>query len=170
MNTGVQRSSGTPYLASTRTTPLGKKEHKKDIMKIAEAHRGVYTATVSPAYPNDFMRKMKKARAFNGPAFIHAICPCSPGWGYEPEVGVEITRKAVETGVVVLYEYYEGERVVNRLPKKRKPVEEYLKLEGRFSHLTDAQINQIQAEVDRNFEKITGEAKEGVKDLELPTI
>jgi len=170
MNTGVQRSSGTPYLASTKTTPKGKKEHKKDIMKIAEAHRGVYTATVSPAYPNDLMRKMKKARSFPGPAFIHAICPCPPGWEHSSEIGIEICRKAVETGSVVLYEYYEGKRVINRLPKKRKPIEEYLKLQGRFSHLTPQEIASIQAEVDRSFNRIVEEAEKGVKELELPGV
>jgi pyruvate ferredoxin oxidoreductase beta subunit len=168
MNTGVQRSSGTPYLASTKTTPGGKKEHKKDIMKIAEAHRGVYTATVSPAYPNDLLRKMKKARAFPGPAFIHAICPCSPGWGHASDTGIEICRNAVETGTVVLYEYYEGKRVINRLPKERKPIGEYLKLQGRYSHLTPQQIALIQEEVDQYFNRIVGEAEKGVKELDLP--
>jgi pyruvate ferredoxin oxidoreductase alpha subunit len=123
MNTGVQRSSATPYLARTKTTPSGKKSRKKDIMKIVEAHENVYTATASPAYPKDFLRKMKKAREHEGPSFVYVIAPCPTGWEFDASLTIEIARLAVETGFLVLYEYEDGKRTINRMPKRRKPVE-----------------------------------------------
>ncbi|MDY7031487.1 MAG: thiamine pyrophosphate-dependent enzyme [Thermodesulfobacteriota bacterium] len=159
MNTGVQRSGSTPYLARTKTTPSGKKERKKDIMKIVEAHENVYTATASPAYPQDLLRKLKKAKEHKGPSFIYAIAPCPTGWEYESALTIEIARLAVQTGFVVLYEYEDGKRTINRIPKKRKPVEEYLSKQGRFSHLSQEQILEIQRNVDKRFDKLINEAK-----------
>jgi pyruvate ferredoxin oxidoreductase alpha subunit len=157
MNTGVQRSGSTPYLARTKTTPSGKKIRKKDIMKIVEAHENVYTATVSPAYPQDFMRKVQKAREHKGPSFIHAIAPCPTGWEYDASLTIEIARLAVQTGLVVLYEQEHGKRTINRIPKKRKPIEEYLSKQRRFSHLTLEQIKEIQENVDKRFIELTGQ-------------
>jgi pyruvate ferredoxin oxidoreductase beta subunit len=102
------------------------------------------------------LRKIRKAKSLNKPSFIHIICPCPPGWEYEPELGIEIARLGVETGTVVLYEYENGKTTVNYVPRKRKPVEEYIKKQGRFSRLTKAQIAQIQKEVDGNFYQLTG--------------
>jgi len=156
MNTGVQRSGSTPRLASTRSTPGGKLERPKDIMKIVEAHGDVYAATASPAYPEDLMRKLKKAKESNKPSFIHILCPCPSGWDFNPSRGIEIARLSVETGVFVLYEYENGRTTVNMVPKVKKPVEEYLSKQGRFSHLTDAQIAEIQRDVDERFYELTG--------------
>ena len=158
MNTGVQRSGSTPYLAKTKTTPAGKKVRKKDIMKIVEAHENVYTATVSPAYPQDFMRKVERARLYKGPSFIHAIAPCPTGWEYDASLTIEIARLAVQTGLVVLYEQEHGKRTINRIPKKRKPIEEYLLKQGRFSHLNSEQISELQKSVDRRFNELTAES------------
>lgn len=165
MNTGVQRSGSTPYLARTKTTPRGKKVRKKDIMKIVEAHENVYTATASPAYPQDFLRKVKKAKEHKGPAFIHTIAPCPTGWEYDSSLTIEIARVAVQTGFHVLYEYEDGKRIINRIPKKRKPIEEYLSKQGRFSHLTQEQIAEIQNDVDKRFHRLVN-LTNGVVELE----
>ena len=69
-------------------------------------------------------------------------------------MGIEVARLAVETGTIVLYEYENGEITINRVPKERKPVEQYLMKQGRFSHLTEAEIAQIQKDVDENFEQL----------------
>jgi len=159
MNTGVQRSSSTPYLAKTKTTPGGKKVSKKDIMKIVQAHENVYTATASPAYPQDFMRKVKKAREHNGPSFIHSIAPCPTGWEFDASLTIEIARLAVQTGFHVLYECDNGKMVLNKLPKEKKPISEYLEKQGRFAHLTKQDIAHIQNTVDEKFKETVGKAK-----------
>ncbi len=155
MNTGVQSSGSTPYAAKTKTTLEGRKGRVKNIEQIVAAHGDIYIATASPAYPSDLKRKLKKARGLNKPSFIHIICPCPPGWEYDPALSIEISRLAVETGTVVLYEYENRKLTLNKLPKDRKPVEEYLMKQGRFSHLTKAQVAEIQAEVESNLERLT---------------
>jgi pyruvate ferredoxin oxidoreductase beta subunit len=57
---------------------------------------------------------------------------------------VEIAKLAVETGAYPLYEIVEGKHVINR-PKdveNLKPVEEYLKMQGRFRHLFKPEKNE----------------------------
>ncbi|MBM3157961.1 MAG: hypothetical protein FJ004_11860 [Chloroflexi bacterium] len=154
MNTGVQRSGSTPYLARTKTTPHGRTGRVKDIEQIVAAHGDVYIATASPAYPDDLRKKLKKAKEMNKPSFIHIICPCPPGWEYDPALGIEIARLAVDTGSVVLYEWEDGKITINRLPKEKKPVEEYLKKQGRFHGITKQQIEEIQKEVDKNYNRL----------------
>ncbi len=153
MNTGVQRSGSTPWLAKTKTTPFGKPERKKDIMKIVMAHGDVYAATASPAYPQDLLRKVRKAKKAGKPAFIHVLCPCPAGWEYPDEKGIEIARLAVDTNFFPLYEYDAGVITVRR-SRRRIPVEEYLKRQGRFSHLTSSQIKEIQEYVDQQYEEL----------------
>ncbi|MEE8470966.1 MAG: thiamine pyrophosphate-dependent enzyme [Dehalococcoidia bacterium] len=155
MNTGVQRSGSTPYGARTKTTLAGRVGRVKNIAQIVAAHGDVYIATASSAYPEDLLRKLRKAKELDKPSFIHIICPCPPGWEYDDALGIEIARLAVETGVVVLYENDNGKVTVNSVPKQRKPVEEYLMKQGRFSHLTRAEIAKIQNEVDEEFHRVT---------------
>ncbi|PUA33096.1 MAG: pyruvate ferredoxin oxidoreductase [Zestosphaera tikiterensis] len=159
MNTGIQRSGATPFGAWTTTTPVGKVwrgewRRKKDIISIALAHRVPYVATVNPAFLPDLYEKIRKALSIKGPKLIHAFSPCVPGWRYEPELTIAIAKMAVFTGVWVNYEVENGEfRVTTPVPK-RKPVEEYLKLQGRFRHLTAQEISEIQKYVDEQVEHI----------------
>ncbi len=109
MNTGIQRSSATPFGAATTTSPAGKvipgkMTRKKPIAMIAAAHDIPYVATASIAYPADFKNKVKKALSVDGPSFIHVFAPCPTGWRFGTEQTVELARLAVETGVFVLYE------------------------------------------------------------------
>lgn len=159
MNTGIQRSGATPYKAWTTTTPVGKVwrgewRPKKDIMGIVLAHRVPYAATVNPAYITDLYMKVRKAVEIDGPTFIHAFSPCTPGWRIDPALTVTVARLAVQTGIWINYEVENGEfRVTTPVPK-RKPVREYLKLQGRFRHLTDEEIAEIQRIVDEEVERI----------------
>ena len=153
MNTGVQRSGATPLGAKTKTTPGGKIERKKNLMQIVMAHGDVYAATASPAYPQDLRKKIRKAKEARKPAFIHILCPCPPGWEYSEEDGITIARLAVETNFFPLYEYENGAVKVKK-NKKKKPVKEYLQTQGRFSHLTDTDIEDIQQNIDLEFEKL----------------
>ncbi len=163
MNTGIQRSGSTPYGAWTTTTPVGashefKKEPKKDIMAIMEAHDIPYAATVSVAHPEDFFKKAVKARSIKGFRFIHALSPCPPGWRANPMHSVEVARLAVETHYFPLYEIEDGKLRITR-KDKGAPVSEFLKLQGRFSHLTDAEIEVIQKAVDDAWEELLAREK-----------
>lgn len=154
MNTGVQRSGSTPWLAKTKTTPFGKSERKKNLMKIVEAHGDVYAATASPAFPQDLRRKLQKAKELKKPAFIHILCPCPTGWEYPEEEGIELARLSVETNFFPLYEYDNGVITVRKSAKKPKPVEAYLRRQGRFRHLSDEEIGQIQRRVDQDYQEL----------------
>jgi pyruvate/2-oxoacid:ferredoxin oxidoreductase beta subunit len=159
MNTGTQRSGATPMSAWTTTTPVsaesrGKSEFKKDVMAIVAAHRPAYAATVNPAYPEDFLKKVQKAKGIRGPRFFHALSPCPPGWRFSAEKTIEIGRLATETCVFPLYEIEDTRYRITRKIGRPKPVAEYLKTQGRFGHLTDEEVEAIQAEVDRNWKRL----------------
>jgi len=157
MNTGIQRSSATPYGAWTTTTPVKhfKDQPKKDIVAIMAAHAIPYVATASVAYPEDLYRKMKKAKDIKGTRFFHIFAPCPSGWKSRPEDTIKLARLAVQTCYFPLYEIEWGEKyTLNIKPREKKPVIEYLRLQGRFSHLTEKEINLIQAEVDRKWERL----------------
>jgi pyruvate/2-oxoacid:ferredoxin oxidoreductase beta subunit len=155
-NTGIQRSSSTPYGAWTTTTPVESFEsgHKKNIMEIMVAHGIPYAATASVAYPEDLIKKMTKAKDIRGSKFIHIIAPCSPGWRFSTNQTVKIARLAVETNVFPLYEVEYGKYTINRKPTNRKPIREYFEMQGRFKHLSDEIIDKIQAGVDSAWEKL----------------
>ncbi len=161
MNTGIQRSAATPYGAWTTTTPAGTKwrgewRPKKDLISIALAHNIPYAATANPYYVLDMVNKFKKALEIEGPKVIHTFSPCTPGWRIDPSKSMEVAKLAVQTGVWVNYEVENGEfRVTTPVPK-RKPVIEYLKIQGRFKHLLQhpEEIEKIQRMVDEYVEKI----------------
>ncbi|MEM1619702.1 MAG: thiamine pyrophosphate-dependent enzyme [Fervidicoccaceae archaeon] len=165
MNTGIQRSGATPPMAWTSTTPVGskvrgKEGRKKDIVAIALAHGIPYAATANPAYPLDMDAKFVRGLSAPGPSLVHVLMPCTTGWRFEPRIGIKLARLAVETGMWINYEVVEGRlRVTTKVPK-RKPVEEYLRLQGRFSHLTPEEIREIQNTVDREVDRINALAGE----------
>lgn len=161
MNTGIQRSGATPFGAWTTTTPLGAKlsgreVFKKDLIGIAIAHNIKYAATAVPSYPFDLANKIEKGLKVNGPAFLHVLIPCTTGWRFDPSLTIKIGKLAVQTGLWPLYEYENGTfRVTVPIPR-RKPVIEYLKLQGRFKHLLDkpeliAQIQKYADELAQRF-------------------
>ncbi|MEE8419446.1 MAG: pyruvate synthase subunit PorB, partial [Dehalococcoidales bacterium] len=156
MNTGVQRSSATPYGASTTTAPAGKKSigqmtWKKNLIAIVAAHEIPYIATACPSYPFDLMDKVTKAIATDGPAYVHILSVCPLGWRSAPEAGIEIGRMAVQTGVFPIYEIENGKYKMNVNTPRRKPVADYLKMQGRFRHLSEDNIQIIQDRVDRDY-------------------
>jgi len=161
MNTGIQRSSATPWGAWTTTTPVRhpKEAPKKDIVAIMAAHRIPYAATATTAYPEDLVRKFQKAKGIRGAKFIHILSPCPPGWRSEPAYSIKLSRLAVEGKVFPLYEVERGERwTITVWPKRFVPVNEYLRLQGRFAHLTEEDIEFIQANVDREWERLVARA------------
>jgi len=160
-NTGIQDSSLTPWGAWTTFTPSGKanpvgnRRQKKDIAKIVAEHPGVkYVATATLAYAVDLFNKLKKGLAADGPAFVHILAPCPKGWRFDPKYTIKISKLAVQTGMWVQYEVVNGEFRITHKPRNRKPVEEFIRMQGRFDHLTDKDIQIIQERVDAVWDKI----------------
>lgn len=164
MNTGIQRSSSTPHFADTTTTPVGKAvpgklQQKKNLTKIMAAHGIPYVAqTTFIGNFKDISEKAHKAIYTPGPAFLNVMAPCPRGWRYPTEKLMEITRLAVETCVWPLYEVVDGKYILSYEPKKKLPVEEYLRPQGRFAHMfkpgSEWMLEAIQKEVDRNWEEL----------------
>ncbi len=159
MNTGIQRSSSTPYGAGTTTSPPGKKSigqqtWKKNMPAIVAAHDIPYVATGSPAYYVDLMNKAKKASLVKGPAYLHVFSPCPTGWRCAVEDAVQTGRLVVQTKIFPLYEVIDGKYRLSRKIKKPKPVTEYFKLQRRFRHLTEKDIAFIQERVDREYDRL----------------
>jgi pyruvate/2-oxoacid:ferredoxin oxidoreductase beta subunit len=149
MNTGVQRSSSTPYGVRTTTTPGRdwKKTRKKNIMETMAAHRIPYAATASIAFPEDMMAKFQKARDRKGGSrFIHVFASCATGWGAPSDMSVKIARLAVQTNIFPLYEIENGRQYALNY-KGDRPVAEYLETQGRFKHLSSEDISRIQSMV-----------------------
>lgn len=157
MNTGIQRSSATPAGAWTNSSPA-KREPKKDMMAIMAAHHIPYAATVSVAYPDDFMRKAQRAKDTPGFRFMRVLASCPTGWRSEPERGVDIARLAVQSKFDPMYEMFDGERIVVQQPAAFVPVRDYMKAQGRFAHLKDEEIDAIQAKVDAEWKKLLARA------------
>jgi len=153
MNTGIQRSSATPWGAWTTTTPPLelKAQPKKDIVQIMAAHRVPYVATASIAYPEDFTRKIRKARDTRGFKFIYAFSPCPVGWRFSSEHTIRVARLAVQAKLFPLYEVESGERYVLNEEPEGIPVNEYLQIQGRFSFLREGDMERIQDYVDREW-------------------
>lgn len=159
MNTGIQRSSGTPFGAATTTSPAGKLSigqatWKKNMPAIAVAHDIPYVATACPSYPFDLMEKVTKAVATHGPSYLHVLSPCPTGWRYPTDLSIRLGRLAVETGVFPLYEVENGKYRLNFDYSKIRPVRDYLTPQGRFRHLPKEEIERIQEGVNKEYQKL----------------
>lgn len=163
MNTGIQRSSATPFGASTTTQPAGKASFgqstwKKNMPAIAVAHDIAYVATASASYPFDLMNKVKKAIAIEGPSYLHVFAVCPTGWRIPTDMTIKLGRLAVETGVFPLYEVENGKYSLNYDPPQLRPVIDYLKPQGRFRHLTPELVDKIQQRVNKEYARIKEKA------------
>jgi pyruvate/2-oxoacid:ferredoxin oxidoreductase beta subunit len=160
MNTGIQRSSATPDKAWTTTTPEGhpKAGPKKNIVQILAAHKSPYVATASVAYPEDLFEKVRRAIGFQGTKFLHVLAPCPPGWKIASDVSIQVARLATETKVFPIYEVFDGEEYRINIAPKEKPVLEYLKLQGRFRHLTPEDVDYLQRRTDYEWQRLLHKA------------
>lgn len=159
MNTGIQRSSATPFGASTTTSPAGKvsigqTRWKKNMPAIAAAHNIPYVATACPSYPFDLMNKVRKAKEIEGPTYIHILSVCPTGWRAPSDMAIRLGRLAVETGVFPLYEVEEGDYKLNFDFPQLRPIGDYFKLQGRFRHLSKEAVAQIQDRVSAEYDKL----------------
>ena len=161
MNTGIQRSGGTPFGASTTTTPAGsvmqgKLQHKKPISDIVVAHGIEYVATASPYYWKDLLTKVRKGLEVEGPAFLHVFAPCPRGWRSNPANSIDYSKLAVESCVFPLWEAVNGQyqlsspsKLIALAPQKKKTAAEYMKGQGRFRHVFTPQGKKVLDEIQR---------------------
>ena len=163
MNTGIQRSSATPWGAWTTTTPAStpKSHPKKDLIGILAAHRIPYAATSTVAHPVDLVEKVTRAKAIRGTKFLHVLSPCPPGWKVSDEETIDLARQAVRTRVFPLFEVENGQRWRLTADHPGDPVEPYIRRQGRFRHLTREQIRHIQADVDLRWETLKRRVEHG---------
>ena len=163
MNTGIQRSSATPFGAHTTTSPAGdvvpgKQQFRKDLTKIIAAHDIPYAAQAAPSKWRDLMEKTRKAVNCGGPAFMNVLSSCNRGWRHATDETIEVTQLAVDTCYWPLYEVEDGEWHLTYKPREKLPVEKWLERQGRFRHLFKPQnrhlIGKMQAEVDRRWEEL----------------
>ena len=163
MNTGIQRSSATPVGAHTTTSPTGsastgKKQYSKDLTAILVAHNVPYVAQAAPSNWNDFVTKVQKALATDGPSFINVLMPCRLGWAFDPKYGMQMARDAVNTCYWPLFEVVDGKYRITYTPKEKVPVADFMKKLTKFRHLfqpgNEAIVESLQAEVDRRWEKL----------------
>ncbi|HMF30474.1 MAG TPA: 3-methyl-2-oxobutanoate dehydrogenase subunit beta [Candidatus Lokiarchaeia archaeon] len=162
MNTGVQRSSATPYGAYTTTTPIfGKRQEKKNVPAIMAAHGIPYVATACASYPQDLFMKFQKAKGIKGTKYIHILAPCPPGWSFNTKDSIQIGRMAVKTGFWPLYEITNGKFELSSPskslvdPDKRKPIEEYLTAQGRFRTLSEEDFIHYHNYINELWESIS---------------
>jgi len=159
MNTGIQKSGLTPYGTKTTTSPAGENlpgsvTMKKNMFEIVAAHGIAYAATASVGYLEDFMRKVQKAKETKGTSYIHVFAPCPTGWGHESNITIDLAKQAVDSGLWYLAEYENGEFTLNRNPKEFAPIEKYLKVQGRFKHLKEEDIEVIRNHRDAKWAKM----------------
>lgn len=169
MNTGIQRSSATPLFADTTTSPAGrespgKRQWRKDLTAIMAAHNILYAAQAAPSHFMDLIAKVQKALSVDGPAFINTMAPCPRGWRYDTREGIELTRLAVETCYWPLYEVENGKWKLSYKPREKKPIETWIRKQGRFRHLfTDKgqkDLELLQQRVDEEWSKLLERCKE----------
>ena len=162
MNTGIQQSSLTPYGASTTTSPVDRNgqatlTQKKDMFRIVSAMGAPYVATASVGYLDDYATKVEKASHIRGTKFIHVLAPCPTGWGSPVDATVDLAREAVDCGLWRLAECEGGAVTINRDPRKKSgefaPVEHYLKSQRRFKHMSEEDIQLVEAHRDAQWSK-----------------
>lgn len=157
-NTGIQASGATPYGADTTTTPsgtssIGSSQRKKDMVAIALAHGLNYVAQSTAGFPDDITRKVKAALETPGPRYIQILAPCVPGWKIKTDEAIQMAKLAVQTGLYPLLEYKNGSLASSSISSNfvPRPVKEYLSVQGRFKHLAENDLVNIQKIADNNI-------------------
>ena len=159
MNTGAQKSSSTPHLARTGSTPAGKTSRKKNLTEIMAAHEIPYVATANDGFLPDLIRKVEKAKTNRGTRLITLLIPCLDGWGLSDDAGLAAARCAVECGAFPLYEVEDGRRYTLNVTARTRPVGDYVAMQRRFRHLSAADVDRLQAEVDDAWARLVAKTE-----------
>ena len=154
MNTGAQKSSSTPHFARTGSTPAGKRTRKKNLIEIMAAHEIPYAASATAGYLPDLVRKVEKAKSMRGLRLLTLLVPCLDGWGVPEDQGIHVARLAVQSGVFPLYEVEDGARYTLNDPPKSLPVRDYLRTQRRYDRLDEAEVDELQREVDAGWARL----------------
>jgi pyruvate/2-oxoacid:ferredoxin oxidoreductase beta subunit len=154
MNTGAQKSSSTPHFARTGSTPAGKRTRKKNLIEIMAAHEIPYAASATAGYLPDLVRKVEKAKSMRGLRLLTLLVPCLDGWGVPEDQGIHVARLAVQSGVFPLYEVEDGARYTLNDPPKSLPVRDYLRTQRRYEQLDEAEVDELQREVDAGWARL----------------
>ena len=167
-NTGIQATSSTPWGASTTFTPTGKVNRigndrmKKNVALTMAAHPGVKYVATANFYPTlDLMNKMTKALNAGGPAFLQVLAPCPKGWFFDPKLTVDVSRLAVDTGAWVLWEYENGTFRMTYKPPKRRHLKDYMRTQGRFAHIKDEEIDELDKRIEDEWKYWLESDKQG---------
>ncbi len=167
MNTGIQRSSATPFGANTTTCPAGsaipgKTQERKNLTRIMAAHDIPYVAQASISNWFDLMKKIRKALEITGPKFMNILSPCNRGWRSRTDDAVTLSRLAVDTCYWPLYEVKNGVTRITFKPKEKKSIVEFLNPQGRFKHLfrpgNEWMIKKLQEDVDKEWARLERES------------
>jgi pyruvate ferredoxin oxidoreductase beta subunit/2-oxoisovalerate ferredoxin oxidoreductase beta subunit len=154
MNTGAQKSSSTPRFAVTGSSPAGKTSRKKNLSEIMAAHGVPYVATASVGHLADLKAKVAKAKALRGMRIITVLIPCLDGWGLADDGAVTAARYAVECGAFPLLEIEDGQRYTINSARRTRPVADYLALQRRYRHLSAADTQTLQSEIDEGWARL----------------
>jgi pyruvate/2-oxoacid:ferredoxin oxidoreductase beta subunit len=154
MNTGAQKSSSTPHFARTGSTPAGKRTRKKNLIEIMAAHEIPYAASATAGYLPDLVRKVEKAKSMRGLRLLTLLVPCLDGWGVPEDQGIHVARLAVQSGVFPLYEVEDGARYTLNDPPKSLPVRDYLRTQRRYEQLDEAEVDELQREIDAGWARL----------------
>ncbi|MEE8442498.1 MAG: thiamine pyrophosphate-dependent enzyme, partial [Dehalococcoidia bacterium] len=163
MNTGIQRSSATILGTSTTTTPAGKvvpgkPTWRKDLTGIVANHHIPYVGQTAPHAWKDLMTKVQRASAAEGPAFLNILSPCTRGWRFEPEEAISLSRLAADTCLWPSYEVDHGVWKLNYKPRNKRPITDWLKTQGRFTHLLNPEhkglVEEIQRRIDDEWDQL----------------
>ncbi len=171
MNTGIQRSSATPFGASTTTSPaglesFGKAQQRKDMTTIAVAHHVPYAGQASASHWQDLSEKVERAAGAGGPAFLNVLTNCPLGWWHEPRRAISVLDAAVETCFWPLYEVVDDQYRLTYEPEMMLPIEEWLRPQARFAHLlrpgNEELVEEIQRSVDADWTALRRRCEGGV--------
>ena len=143
-NTGGQSSKSTRVGAVAKFASAGKETAKKDLAKMALTYPHVYVGTISlGANPNQAIKVLKEAEAYDGPSIVIAYAPCiAQGILKGMKNSIAEEKSATESGYFPLF-HYNPETEEFKMDSKAdfSKYEEFVLGEDRYRSLTKISRN-----------------------------